>query len=82
MSKKIGMKENLMKVDRELIEHKTMLSKCNLKVAENLDDRLAEYHDDDEERELVERNARINWQSVILSWLIGCSCLGMTMRIS
>ena len=32
-----------------------MLAKCNLKLAE----RLAEHHNDDEEKELVERNAGV-----------------------
>ena len=55
-------KEDPTKVDREPVEMKvdrkldnTMLAKCNLKLLE----RLAEHHNDDEERELVERNVRV-----------------------
>ena len=39
-------KEHSTKAEREPVEHNALLAKCNLKLAENLAESLAEYHDD------------------------------------
>ena len=74
MSKKIKVKEGPTKTGMEPVKYDTMLMNYNLNLAENLTGRLADQRNYDEERKLVESNARVvKYNFKLADRLVGCS---------